>query len=139
MRATRGFYEIAAADPGRVAVVTDTAAAVTYGELHERANQVSHGLLARGTRPGDAVVTVLPNGVDAITMMLATYQIGAYHVPVNWHYTAEEVGYIVADCAARTVVGAERYGHAPPGGFVETRALAEGGRPHRPRGAGPGR
>ncbi|MFF3440559.1 AMP-binding protein [Streptosporangium sp. NPDC002721] len=166
MRATRGFYEIAAADPGRVAVVADAtvtgnaavnqdttvtgnpavtvtgdpavstatgpagavtgAVTTTYGELHERVNQVSHGLLARGTRPGDTVVTVLPNGVDAITMMLATFQIGAYHVPVNWHYTAEEIGYIVADCAARVVVSSERYGHAVPGGFVETGALAEG-------------
>ncbi|WP_436760409.1 AMP-binding protein [Streptosporangium sp. V21-05] len=157
MRATRGFYEIAPADPGRVAVVTDAAAttvkgasteagttqgpagdasaaatvSTTYGELYERVNQVSHGLLARGTRPGDTVVTVLPNGVDAITMMLATYQIGAYHVPVNWHYTADEVGYIVTDCAARVVVSSGRYGHAVPGGFTETGDLAEG-RPATP-------
>ncbi|MEV4376169.1 AMP-binding protein [Streptosporangium sp. NPDC049644] len=125
----KGFYEIATADPGRVAVVADDS--VTYGELHDRVNQVSHGLLARGTRPGDTVVTVLANGIDAITMMLATYQIGAYHVPVNWHYTAEEIGYVITDCAARVVVGSERYGHAVPGGFVETGALAEG-RPTTP-------
>ncbi|MBB2909773.1 long-chain acyl-CoA synthetase [Streptosporangium becharense] len=125
----RGFYEIAAADPGRAAVVTD--GTVTYGELHERVNQVSHGLLARGVRPGDPVVTVLPNGVEAVTMMLATYQIGAYHVPVNWHYTAEEIGYIVADCDARTVVATERYGDAVPGGFTEPGELA-GGRPVTP-------
>ncbi|GAA2906362.1 acyl-CoA synthetase [Streptosporangium fragile] len=125
----RGFYEIATADPGRVAVIAD--GTVTYGELHERVNQVSHGLLACGTRPGDAVVTVLPNGVDAITMMLATYQIGAYHVPVNWHYTAEEIGYIIADCDARAVVATERYGDAVPGGFTEPGTLA-GGRPATP-------
>ncbi|MEU4831967.1 AMP-binding protein [Streptosporangium sp. NPDC023615] len=131
--AMRGFYEIANADPGRTAVVADVT--LTYGELRERVDRVSHGLLERGTRPGDTVVTVLPNGVDAITMMLATYQIGAYHVPVNWHYTAEEIGYIVADCAARTVVSSERYGHTVPGGFVETSALAEG----RPAGPPEGR
>ncbi|GIH74573.1 long-chain acyl-CoA synthetase [Planobispora longispora] len=142
----RGFYEIAAADPGRTAVVEsttgrtehtesteNTAAAglpepgrMTYGELHERVNRVSNGLIARGVTPGEAVVTVLPNGVDAITMMLATYQIGAYHVPVNWHYTAEEIGYIVTDCAARAVIGCERYADAVPGGFEEVGAVAEG-------------
>ncbi|MGV9772151.1 AMP-binding protein [Streptosporangium sp. NPDC003464] len=125
----RGFYEIAVADPGRVAVVAGTA--TTYGELHCRANQVSHGLLARGTRPGDAVVTVLPNGADAVTMMLATYQIGAYHVPVNWHCTAEEVGYIVTDCAARVVVGSGRHAHVLPAGSVEPGDLAAG-RPATP-------
>ncbi|MBB4939951.1 non-ribosomal peptide synthetase component F [Streptosporangium album] len=110
----RGFYEIAAADPARVAVAADTT--TTYGELHDRVNQVSHGLVARGVRPGDTVVTVLPNGTDAVTMMLATYQIGAYHVPVNWHYTSEEIGYIVADCAARVVGGPERHAGAVPDG-----------------------
>ncbi|MGW3363275.1 AMP-binding protein [Streptosporangium canum] len=130
----RGFYEIAAADPGRVAVIAVIAGtATTYGELHDRVNQVSHGLLARGTRPGDTVVTVLPNGADAITMMLATYQIGAYHVPVNWHYTADEVGYIVTDCAARVVVGSERHARAVPAGFTEVGELAEG-RPVTPPG-----
>ncbi|MFC4058116.1 AMP-binding protein [Planomonospora corallina] len=120
----RGFYEIATADPARAAVLGDTP--LTYGELHERVNRVSHGLLARGAEPGDTVVTVLPNGADMVTMMLATFQIGVYIVPVNWHYTAEEIGYIISDCAARAVVGCERYAGAVPGGFEEVAALAEG-------------
>ena len=67
----KGFFEIAAADPERPAV-----SGLTYGELLGRVNQASNGLLSRGCVPGDTVVTVLPNGADAITMMLATYQIG---------------------------------------------------------------
>ncbi|RSN14522.1 acyl-CoA synthetase [Nonomuraea sp. WAC 01424] len=99
----RGFYEIAAADPARPALLGDDESA-TYGELLTRADLASHGLLARGVRPGDAVVTVLKNGLDALTMMLATYQIGAYLVPVNWHYTAEEIDYVIADCGATVVI-----------------------------------
>ncbi|MFI7126947.1 AMP-binding protein [Nonomuraea sp. NPDC050153] len=98
----RGFYEIAAHDPERPALLGDARA--TYGELLARVNQASNGLTARGVAPGDPVVTVLKNGLDALTMMLATYQIGAYLVPVNWHFTAEEIGYIVADCGAEVVV-----------------------------------
>ncbi|WP_433512311.1 AMP-binding protein [Nonomuraea sp. CA-143628] len=98
----RGFYEIAAADAERPALLGSDGA--TYGELLARANQVSHGLTARGVAPGDSVVTVLRNGLDALTMMLATYQIGAYLVPVNWHFTDEEIAYIVADCGAKVVV-----------------------------------
>ncbi|WP_433252520.1 AMP-binding protein [Streptosporangium sp. CA-135522] len=121
----RGFYELAAADPGRVAVVAGTAV-MTYGELHDRVNRISNGLVARGTRPGDTVVTVLPNGIDAVAMMLATYQIGAYHVPVNWHYTAEEIGYVIADSAARVVAGSERHARTLPRGFLEVAELAAG-------------
>ncbi|MCG5216246.1 AMP-binding protein [Streptosporangium soli] len=104
-----GFFEIAAADPERPAV-----SGLTYGELLGRVNQASNGLLSLGCVPGDTVVTVLPNGADAITMMLATYQIGTYLVPVNWHYTAEEIGYILADCSARAVVTCEAYAHTVP-------------------------
>ncbi|WP_327087292.1 AMP-binding protein [Nonomuraea sp. NBC_01738] len=99
----RGFYEIAAADPARPALLGGPEP-VTYGQLHSRANRIAHGLRARHTRPGDTVVTVLHNGLDALAVMLATYQIGAYHVPVNWHYTGDEIDYIIADCGAQVVI-----------------------------------
>ncbi|MEV0233133.1 AMP-binding protein [Nonomuraea sp. NPDC050786] len=98
----RGFYEIAANDPQRPALLGDAGA--TYGELLARVNRASNGLTSRGVAPGDRVVTVLKNGLDALTMMLATYQTGAHLVPVNWHFTAEEIDYIVADCGAAVVV-----------------------------------
>jgi long-chain acyl-CoA synthetase len=98
----RGFYEIAANDPERPALLGDEG--ITYGRLLDRVNRASNGLTSRGVAPGDCVVTVLKNGADALTMMLATYQIGAYLVPVNWHFTAEEIDYIVGDCGAKVVI-----------------------------------
>ncbi|MBF8186894.1 AMP-binding protein [Nonomuraea sp. K274] len=98
----RGFYEIAADDPARPALLGDGSA--TYGELLTLVNRASNGLTSLGTGPGDYVVTVLKNGLDALTMMLATYQIGAYLVPVNWHFTPEEIDYIVADCGAKVMI-----------------------------------
>ncbi|MFG2073900.1 AMP-binding protein [Nonomuraea maritima] len=98
----RGFYEIAAHDPERPALLGEES--TTYGELLARVNRASNALVARGVSQGDSVVTVLKNGLDALTMMLATYQTGAYLVPANWHYTAEEIDYIVADCGAKVVI-----------------------------------
>lgn len=98
----RGFYEIAANDPERPALLGDEG--ITYGRLLDRVNRASNGLTSRGVAPGDCVVTVLKNGADALTMMLATYQIGAYLVPVNWHFTTEEIDYIVGDCGAKVVI-----------------------------------
>ncbi|WP_113702547.1 AMP-binding protein [Nonomuraea lactucae] len=144
-----GFYDISVHDPERPALLGPDG--LTYGELVSRVNRASHGLVARGTGPGDAVVTVLKNGLDALTMMLATYQIGAYLVPVNWHFTAEEIAYIVSDCGAKAVVvqpgtagepGAERPETLTAGAVAETLTVADlvagqpdGAPPHRRAGS----
>ncbi|MFI6733100.1 AMP-binding protein [Nonomuraea sp. NPDC050451] len=119
-----GFYAIAAADPDRLAVIDHDGTRTSYGELLARANQVSHGLRARGLGTGDVVAGVLPNGIDAIVMVMATAQIGLYYVPINWHLTAAEVAYILADCDAKVVVTGPDY--AVPGGEIGTAGLAEG-------------
>ncbi|WP_052422300.1 AMP-binding protein [Nonomuraea candida] len=119
-----GFYSIAAADPGRLAVIDTDGARTSYGDLLARVNQVSHGLRARGLTTGDVVAGVLPNGIDALVMVMATGQIGLYYVPINWHLTASEVAYILDDCDAKVVV--TDAGHAVPGGEVGTDGLAAG-------------
>ncbi|MBG0830744.1 AMP-binding protein [Planomonospora sp. ID67723] len=112
-----GFYRIAQADPDRRAVIDTDGAVTTYGELLVRVNRISHGLRARGLGRGDAIAGVLPNGIDAVTMLMATGQIGLYYVPVNWHLTQSEIDYIVRDSDARLVVTPDSGGAA---------ALAEG-------------
>ncbi|MER7503616.1 AMP-binding protein [Nonomuraea pusilla] len=119
-----GFYAIAAADPDRLAVIDTDGSATTYGELLARVNQVSHGLRARGAGTGDVVAGVLPNGLDAVVMLMATAQIGLYYVPVNWHLTPSEIAYILGDCDAKIVVTGEA--NPVPGAEVGTRGLAAG-------------
>ncbi|MEO3800435.1 AMP-binding protein [Nonomuraea sp. B1E8] len=128
-----GFYAIAAADPGRLALIDADGARTSYGELLALVNQVSHGLRARGLRTGDVVAGVLPNGIDQVVMVMATWQIGLYYVPINWHLTASEVAYILADCDAKVVVTGPA--HAVPGGEIGTAGLAAG----QPAGAPPER
>lgn len=104
-----GFYAIAEADPDRPAVIDTDGTTTSYGELLALANQVSHGLRARGLAKGDVVAGVLPNGIDAVVMLMATGQIGLYYVPINWHLTAAEIDYILGDCDAKVVVSGEAY------------------------------
>ena len=119
-----GFYRIAEADPGRRAVIGTDGSVTTFGELLARVNQVSNGLRARGLAKGDVVAGVLPNGLDAVVMLLATGQIGLYYVPVNWHLTVAEIAYIFGDCDARTVVHGEIDGVL--GGTVKEACAAAG-------------
>ncbi|MEW9549524.1 AMP-binding protein [Nonomuraea sp. NPDC050783] len=121
---TPGFYAIAAAHPDRLAVIDTDGTRTTYGELLARVNQVAHGLRARGLGTGDVVAGVLPNGIDAVVMLLATGQIGLYYVPINWHLTEPEIAYILRDCDAGVVVTAP--GFQVPGAETGTAGLAEG-------------
>ncbi|MGI5273025.1 AMP-binding protein [Nonomuraea sp. CA-218870] len=119
-----GFYAIAQADPGRVAVIDTDGSRTTYGELLALVNQVSHGLRGRGLGTGDVVAGVLPNGLEQVIMLMATGQIGLYYVPINWHLAAPEIDYIVKDSEAGLVVTSREY--AVPGGEIGTAGLAEG-------------
>ncbi|MEU6710148.1 AMP-binding protein [Nonomuraea sp. NPDC046802] len=125
-----GFYAIAAADPGRIAVIDTDGTHTSYGDLLARVNQVSHGLRARGLGTGDVVAGVLPNGIDAVVMLMATGQIGLYYVPINWHLTPSEVAYILEDCDAKIVVTSPDY--AVPGAEIGIEGLAEGQPTHAP-------
>ncbi|MDV6280171.1 AMP-binding protein [Rhodococcus jostii] len=98
------FWQTAASDPHRPAVIVDGGGTTTYGELAETANRLSNGLRARGLVAGSALALVLPNRLEFIALQLAAHQIGLYVVPVNRHLTAPEVGYILGDCGAELVV-----------------------------------
>lgn len=73
-------------------------------EIQDRARQASNAFLQDGVREGDAIAILLRNDTAFLEAMLAANNIGAYSVPINSHFTPEEVGYILRDCAARHLV-----------------------------------
>ena len=107
--AASGFFAVAAQSPERRALVDPSEAVFTYGDLAGTANQISRGLRAGRIGPGDTVAAMLPNSVQLLALHAAAAQIGATFVVVNWHLTADEVSYILADSAARLVVTDDRF------------------------------
>jgi long-chain acyl-CoA synthetase len=77
---------------------------ISQTELNRRAACVASGLAVLGVGENDAVALVLRNDFAFIEASFGANLIGAYAVPVNWHFTADEAGYILRDCAARVVV-----------------------------------
>lgn len=105
MTQTRGFWNLAAADPDRPAVVVDgTAEVVTFGELATAANRLANGLRGKGLGVGDVLALALTNRVEYLALQLAAHQIGLHVLPVNTHLTAPEMAYILADSGARLLV-----------------------------------
>jgi long-chain acyl-CoA synthetase len=103
------FWDRAAAEPGYVAVIEPDGTPVTAGELLARSNQLTSGLQAAGLKPGDAIAALLPNGSDALEVLLAAFQGGWYLTPLNWHFAAPEIAYILADSEAKAFFVDERF------------------------------
>jgi long-chain acyl-CoA synthetase len=77
---------------------------VALAELQSRAARAAHGLRALAIGEGGAVALMLRNDFTFFEATLAAGLVGAYATPLNWHFTAEEAGYILRDCGARALV-----------------------------------
>ncbi|ANK83190.1 MAG: long-chain fatty acid--CoA ligase [Rhizobiales bacterium NRL2] len=68
------------------------------------AARMARALHDSGVRADDCVAIYLRNDFPFFETSAACTLIGAYATPINWHYTAEEAGYILRDCDAKVVV-----------------------------------
>src|SRR4051794_39903756 len=73
-------------------------------EITRRAALLAGGLHKAGVGAGDAVAIIVRNDTAHIEATIAAGRVGAYPVPVNWHWKADEVEYLLNDCGARFLV-----------------------------------
>ena len=120
-----GFWKLAEADRGRLALVGPDGTERRAGELLDRSNQVANGLRAMGLNHGDSVAALLPNGIELIELYLGALQIGIYLTPINFHLVGPEVAYILGDCDAKAFVSHERFAKAAADAVAEAGFPAE--------------
>ncbi len=94
-------------------------------ELGLRAARAATGFSGLGVVEGDSVALLMRNDLAFIEATVAAGLLGAYSVPVNWHFKGEEAGYVIADCGANVVLVhadllAGLDGHMPDGVTVLT-------------------
>ena len=82
----------------------------TVGEVYNEARRVAGGLRALGLGPGDVVAFQLPNWVEAAITFYACAMLGVTLVPIVHFYGPKEVGFILRQSGARTLVIAARIG-----------------------------
>ncbi|HEX4182926.1 MAG TPA: acyl-CoA synthetase [Caulobacteraceae bacterium] len=78
--------------------------AVDRAVVADRAARGATGLRAHGVERGDSIALMLRNDFPFLEATVAAGLVGAYVTPVNWHNTAEEAGYVLADCGAKVIV-----------------------------------
>lgn len=85
-------------------VIIAGARRLSAAELDDRARRAATALLSLGIGAGDTIAIFLRNDIPFVEAMAATTLIGAYSVPINWHFTADETGYVLGDSAAKALV-----------------------------------
>src|SRR5581483_2819946 len=57
-----------------------------------------------GIHEGDVIAIMLRNEPAFLEAMLIARLAGCYSCPINWHYKADEAGYILRDCRAKALI-----------------------------------
>ncbi|MHB1125776.1 MAG: AMP-binding protein [Bacillota bacterium] len=93
----------AAEQPDKVALKL-SGAALTYGNLNSRINQLAHGLAARGLTGEDRICFMLYNGFECFEISGASGKLGLIPVPINYHFKSQEVEYILNDSECKAFI-----------------------------------
>ncbi|MGY8524563.1 acyl-CoA synthetase [Paracidovorax citrulli] len=72
--------------------------------LTARGSRLAGGLRALGVAEGDVVAVLMRNDAPYADVIHACRLAGCYYCPINWHFTADEVGYLLRDSGARVVI-----------------------------------
>lgn len=68
------------------------------------ARRVASGLADAGVAHGEAINLLMRNDIEFVVCMAAANLIGAVATPVNWHFSAEDMAYIINDSGSRVLV-----------------------------------
>jgi long-chain acyl-CoA synthetase len=75
-----------------------------HAEVADRAARMAGGFEGIGVKQGDSVCILMRNDIAFIEAAYGAMQLGAYAVPVNWHFKPEEIQYILRDSGTRVLV-----------------------------------
>ncbi|QFT61059.1 Long-chain-fatty-acid--CoA ligase (plasmid) [Sulfitobacter sp. THAF37] len=82
----------------------ETGQTMTYAEFAEASRRLASSFLAQGIRKGTHVAVMLPNVPAYPLTWVALGRIGAVMIPVNIHYTQQELTFVLTDADAQFLV-----------------------------------
>ncbi len=91
-------------DRSHDAAVIDADGVTTWGELDDRTNRLIRHLREAGVQPGDCVALLAGNRREIEEVYLACSSAGWLAVPINWHFSAEEIAYVLDDSGATALI-----------------------------------
>jgi 4-hydroxybenzoate-CoA ligase len=82
---------------------TDTVSELTYGDLQKQSRRLANLLRGLGVRREERVAMIMLDTIDFPIVFLGAIRAGIVPVPLNTLLTAEQYGYVLADCRARVL------------------------------------
>src|SRR6202042_1372479 len=76
-----------------------------HAEVADRTARIAGGMQRLGVKPGDSVCILMRNDIAFLEAAYAAMRLGAYAVPVNWHFKSEEVHYVLKDSGSSVLIG----------------------------------
>ncbi len=76
-----------------------------HAEIADRTDRIAGGLQRLGVKPGDSVCILMRNDIAFIEAAYAAMRLGAYAVPINWHFKPEEINYVLRDSGTSVLIG----------------------------------
>ncbi len=77
----------------------------SHADVADRADRIAGGLRKLGVGQGDSVCILMRNDLAFMEAAYAAMRLGAYAVPVNWHFKPEEINYILKDSGTLVLIG----------------------------------
>jgi acyl-CoA synthetase (AMP-forming)/AMP-acid ligase II len=82
---------------------------ITWREFDQQADKFSRVLRAKGIQKGDKVVHLMNNSIDWLIVYFGIVRTGAWVVPLNFRFTAEDIKYCAAVAEPQLIVFGEEF------------------------------
>jgi long-chain acyl-CoA synthetase len=98
-----GLSERVAARGDELAIA-DEFRELTWREFDIRQNRLIHGLRGLGLDVGDTIAVLGNNRIEWVETLGAGSAVGTILVPVNWHFSVDEIAYVLENSGAKAIV-----------------------------------
>ncbi|MEH6548890.1 MAG: AMP-binding protein [Pseudomonadales bacterium] len=96
-RYIKAHADLRGTDPALI----DERGKTSWKELNSRVNQLIAAFSANGIHQGDTIAIFAGNCREYFELLTAATHAGIIYVPVNWHFTAKELAYVIDDAGCK--------------------------------------
>lgn len=95
---------------GEAPALVDERGSTHWVDFNSRVNRLIAAFQGAGLKPEDTIAILSENCREYFECMTAATHCGLRYVPVNWHWVAEEVAYVLENSDSRALICGRRFG-----------------------------
>jgi long-chain acyl-CoA synthetase len=108
----------AVADRPLAAAVIDEDGTTNWADFNNRVNQLIHAVRSAGGGPGSSFAALCANRREYLEIFVMAAHAGVRVVPINWHWVADEVSYVIDNAEVTILFVDARYGDVAQAGLA---------------------